>query len=327
MTHFEPLIPGLHARSEALVQASRDHDRGRIDDAALRAVEIRDRERLVGAQVLADYGALSTGQLDWQDLFRPFLEIVDGLEAPTLVRFLDTNTFYRRPDLSGELTLSREALPGFLERYAPAYERYLKVLALPSPTAFVAGAADEDGAFPDPALVQEITGKVLRPVLERLPERSYELVVLVDPWLPLHPEPEALLSGLAPLGDATDPLPELLFQVPFQDVGPLVPAIAEAPVDGFVADLTLTNLADLAALPDERAVGLGIVDARSSLIESPDHLLTTVERAVQVLGDRLVHLTPTGDLQHVPEEIARAKLGVLGETARAANAKFGGGEQ
>src|SRR5206468_6848563 len=94
---LQAFAPGIYPRSEALVQATRDLDRGRTTEEAVDEQVERDLAELVSVQQHAGFDLLADGMLRWQDLFRPLLEASDGLETGALTRFLDTNTFYRAP--------------------------------------------------------------------------------------------------------------------------------------------------------------------------------------------------------------------------------------
>lgn len=323
MVEIEPLIPGIYARSETLVQTTRDHDRDRVDDETLREDQRRDLEDLVGAQTSAGFTTVSPGLLTWQDHFRPFEHLIDGLGSKTLTRFIDTNTFYRRPDVEGEVTLDRSELSTFAEAHVPELGPVDGLATLPAPTAWVSACRDEDGDYPDPQLATEIAEAVYPEVLDLHADRGYTKLALVDPWLSRHPEPGQLFGSIEALADAEDSGLELILQLPFQDAGPLLHDVDDLPVDGVAVDRVETAHEDLDALGSTAAIGLGLVDARSSLVERDDLLLSSLGRAVEELDAGTIYLTPTGDLQHVPETIARRKVRVLGEVANAAREKFG----
>src|SRR5205823_4998605 len=97
---LEAFVPGIYPRSEALVQATRDLDRGRTSQKAVEEQVERDLAELVSVQQAAGLDLLADGMLRWQDHFRPLLEAAEGLETGALTRFLDTNTFYRAPQAS-----------------------------------------------------------------------------------------------------------------------------------------------------------------------------------------------------------------------------------
>src|SRR6185369_11078963 len=141
--------PGIYPRSEALVQATRDLERGRTSPEAVAEQEQRDFQELVSVQRAAGLSFLSDGMLAWQDLFRPLADAAEGLDARPLTRFLDTNTFYRAVLVGGEPHLVTP-LP------APDLPAGEWVGTLPSPLAFARAARDEVSA-------QKLAANVLAP--------------------------------------------------------------------------------------------------------------------------------------------------------------------
>jgi 5-methyltetrahydropteroyltriglutamate--homocysteine methyltransferase len=178
VAELQAFAPGLYPRSEALVQATRDLDRGRTTPEAVDEQVERDFADLVSTQQQAGLDLLADGMLRWQDHFRPLLEASDGLETGALTRFLDTNTFYRAPKATGEPRLAQ-----------PLDERYVaplpgpRLVTLPSPFAL----SHRTGLSP-----KEVAEGVLRPVLEGI---DAELIVLAEPFLTREENPE--LDGLA----------------------------------------------------------------------------------------------------------------------------------
>ena len=115
---MKAFVPGIYPRSEQLVQATRDLDRGRTSQEAVDEQVVRDLAELVSVQQQAGLDLLTDGMLRWQDPFRPLLEASEGLETGALTRFLDTNTFYRAP----HATTATPKLDGLLdERYVAPF--------------------------------------------------------------------------------------------------------------------------------------------------------------------------------------------------------------
>lgn len=326
MTHIDPIIPGLHARSEHLVTATRDHDRDRITEAELHEAQRRDAENLLGVQVQAGFTTLATGQLTWQDHLRPFTELIGNLSPETLVRFLDTNTFYRRPDIDGEPEVTTDRLGAFFETYLPTPGAGPAIATLPAPTAFVTAARDEEATYPDPELARHLATELFPALVAEAGARGFTRIALYDPWLAEHPEPERLTPALSALAEATDEqAPELLAHLPFVDAGPLLEGLAATGLDGVILDLTCTDRTALADLPTSWTLGLGIVDARSSIVERGGQIVATAAGLAEALDHERLLIAPTGDLQHVPETIARRKVRALGQAASALALKLGGG--
>ena len=72
-------VPGIYPRSEALVQATRDLDRGRTTPEAVAEQVERDFRELVSVEESAGLTLLADGMLTAQDHFRPLAAAAEGL--------------------------------------------------------------------------------------------------------------------------------------------------------------------------------------------------------------------------------------------------------
>jgi len=289
--------PGIYPRSEALVQATRDLDRGRATGEDVERQRAADLDALVVAQTEAGLDLLSDGMLAWQDLFRPLVESSEGLEAGPLTRFLDTNTFFRAPRATNTPRLTAPLAP----EAVVALDRP-RLVTLPSP--FALGAAAD--LHP-----REVAASVLAPAIEAL---DAELVVLAEPFLARVADADVRV-----LGEALAELPSrgtLVLQLTFGDATGVLDRLAELPVDGIGVDFYLTPLE---TVPEglSKLVLAGVVDARSSEVEDSGTIAAFAARVRARTGGE-VALVPNGDLQFVAEPIARRKLVALGEAKRLA---------
>jgi 5-methyltetrahydropteroyltriglutamate--homocysteine methyltransferase len=284
--------PGIYPRSDALVQATRDLDRGRTTEEAVEEQFERDRRELLAVQERAGLTLLADGMLRWQDLFRPLAERSEGLAARPLTRFLDTNTFYRAILAEGEPRL-RDPVP------APGLPAGRWLATLPSPLALARAAGGSVSA-------QQLAANVLSPQIEAYADAGCALVVLADPFLAREGGVEELLSAL---GELPRRVPFAL-QLPFGDSAGVLADLADVPVEAIGVDFYATSLD---ALPEDypKEIMAGVVDSRSSALESPDE----IGRFVEQLAERTpagLSLSVNGDLQFVPEPIAREKIARLG---------------
>jgi len=287
--------PGIYPRSEALVQATRDLDRGRTSAEAVAEQTRRDVDELVSVQRDAGLSLLSDGLLGWQDIFRPLAEAAEGLDARPLTRFLDTNTFYRAVLVDGRPRLS-SPVP------APDLPAGEWVGTLPSPLAFARAANDAVSA-------RALAADVLAPQIQAWTEAGAGLIVLSEPFAVREGEAGELLSALAELPAAAP----LALQLPFGDAAALLPALADAPVAAIGVDFYATSL-DAVPSGYPKEILAGVLDARSSALESPDEIARFAE-SLAARAPAGVALTPNGDLQFVPESIAREKLARLGRAS------------
>jgi 5-methyltetrahydropteroyltriglutamate--homocysteine methyltransferase len=291
---MQAFAPGIYPRSEQLVQATRDLDRGRTSQEAVDEQMERDLAELVAVQQQAGLDLLADGMLRWQDLFRPLLEASDGLETGALTRFLDTNTFYRAP----HATTATPKLGG------PLGERYVaplsgpRLVTLPSPFALSQGTGV-------PALT--IAEDVLKPALAAV---DADLVVLAEPFFGRADDaaPSELEEPLAALAGG----PKLALQLTFCDARrALEQGLGELPVDAIGIDFYGTHVADVPKGFDKLMLA-GVIDARSSTLEDPRELASFADRLRNEREIEQIALVPNGDLQFVSERIAREKLARLG---------------
>jgi 5-methyltetrahydropteroyltriglutamate--homocysteine methyltransferase len=303
LAEIKSYSPGIYARSEELVQATRDLDRGRATEAAVEEQREADLRSFLEAQREARLDYLSDGSLNWQDIFRPFDEAARGLEPGPLTRFLNTNTFYRAPAATGEA-------PRLVEPLAEPYfrigdlPRNRWVATLPSPHALALSAAG--GLEP-----REVAEGVLGPQIRWLAGNGCALVVLQE---------ATLFEGgidVYPLSEALDalqsPLP-IALQLPFGDSGDILGELVELDVEAIGVDFYATDLEALPR-PFPKTILAGVVDARNSLLEGSEEIAEFGRRLQEELEGGL-HLVPNGDLQFVPEKIARQKILCLGEATR-----------
>ena len=294
----EAYVPGICPRSEALVQATRDLDRGRTTQEAVDEQVERDLAELVSAEQAAGLDLLADGMIRWQDHFRPLLDAAEGLETGALTRFLDTNTFYRAP----------RATTGDPKLSAPLGERYVaplpgpRLVTLPSPFALAQGTG-----IPPKVMAEG----VLKPAMEGL---DAELVVLAEPFFVR--DDGAKLEDLADALEALAGGPKLALWLEFGDAGPaLEQGAADLPVEGLGIDFYATHPEDLPEAFGKLLLA-GVVDARSSVPEEPRELAAFAARLGERGAERIA-LVPNGDLQYVSAPIAQEKIARLGKAKTA----------
>lgn len=299
MAELKAFAPGLYARSEELVQATRDLDRGRTTQEAVDEQVERDLAELVSVQQAAGLDLLADGMLRWQDVFRPLVEAADGLETGALTRFLDTNTFYRAPSATTGSPAIGQALDG--KYFAPLPGP--RLVTLPSPFAL------SQGTDVGPAAVAE---GVLKPQIDGL---DAELVVLEEPFLARAESVD--LDGVASALEKLAGGPKLALWLTFGDAeGLFSQGLADLPVDGIGVDFYATRVD---AVPEgfDKLLLAGVLDARSSVPEDPNEIAGFVPQLIE-RGVSEVALVPNGDLQYVSEPVAREKLARLGKAKEAA---------
>src|SRR5215469_2487723 len=108
-------LTGPFPRSEALVTATRDLDRGRTSAEAVEELYQASEREVLELEQRLTLDVVTGGYLRWADLFRPFAETWRGFTVGPVTRWFETNTFYRQPILHAP----PERVPGAIAARLP----------------------------------------------------------------------------------------------------------------------------------------------------------------------------------------------------------------
>jgi 5-methyltetrahydropteroyltriglutamate--homocysteine methyltransferase len=304
-------LTGPFPRSEALVAATRDGDRGRATADAVEQRYAEAERDVVALEQRLGFDVTTAGSLRWADLFRPFAEGWRGFTVGPVTRWFATNTFYRQPILHAPpervAGVVRAALPA--DRVVPAATA--KAI-LPGPFTF-AGLLDNRSGESREALTRRF-GRLLAEEVRELRAAGYRTFQFQEPLLVVEPPEgelaDAVLSAYRSLGEATDGATSILWTY-FGDAAPVLPLLARLPVGVLGIDLAETEPDRVHALPDHRGMGLGCLDPRTTLPEDAADV-ARIARALQAEGKpRELWLGAGGPLDLLPSDAAARKLHVL----------------
>ena len=315
-------LTGPFPRSEPLVKATRDLDRGRTSPESVEELygaserEVLELEHRLGLDVVTG------GYLRWADLFRPFAETWHGFTVGPVTRWFETNTFYRQPILHAP----PERVPGALAARLPAVSagapaRPTKVL-LPGPYTF-AGMLDNRSGETVEALAHRI-GRLLADEVRELKGLGYDTFQFQEPLLVVHPpegpRAEAVAAAYRSIASAIDGSTSILWTY-FGDAAPVFPMLTRLPVSVVGVDLAETEVAELKEPHERRGIGLGCIDPRTTLVEDASEVAKIARTVSERFRPPVVWLGPGGPLDLLPATAASRKLHLLPAAKQALVAK------
>lgn len=315
----QPTLTGVHPRSEELVQATRDFDRGRTDVKALAEVRRRDAQALVDTQVKAGFTYVSDGLLGAQDIFRPFAERLKGSKVGPITRWFDNNTFYRQPIIEGPLKHTQPVLEPYLQAVKVPQGHKLKAI-LPGPYTF-AKLVDDQSYHSTSKLLTTFAREALAPEVKWLARQGFGSIQFNEPALvkerPLPEEWHALGSAYLALLEGSRVTSTVTTY--FGDASRILGELFELPVDYVGLDFTETPLETLAEFSPTRGVQAGLVDGRSSIIEKPAEIAEAAMEILEAADVPSLALAPTCDFEFLPRSVADEKVLALGLAAAHVN--------
>jgi 5-methyltetrahydropteroyltriglutamate--homocysteine methyltransferase len=303
-------LHGIYPRSEPVVAATRDLDRGRTTPEAVSELYDQDLRALVDVQREAGLDYFSDGLLRWQDLFRPLVEASRGLAGGALVRWFDNNTFFRAPEEQGEISAGE--LGSVYDTTSVVPEP--RVATLPSPLLFSRVSVPSG----DPNdLMRDLARGLLRPVAEQLVARGYGVIQLQEPWLTFHGiEDGDWKHFVESLGLITEGLgATTVLHTYFGDAGPWIDRLRDLPVDAVGVDFFETDVRSLGSGWGSKGLLVGALSGRRSNLESVDDIVKLVEMAAETAGPDAVYVSTISDLELLPRDLAADKVRRLGEAA------------
>jgi methionine synthase II (cobalamin-independent) len=113
-----------------------------------------------------------------------------------------------------------------------------------------------------------------------------------------------------------------------QGYAAVLPHFYDVPVDQFVLDFANRDLIDIDALeslPEDKEVGIGVVDIRTTMIETPEEIADRIRRIIDIVPPERVYLTTDCGMRPLPRLVARMKLKALVEGAQIVRDEVGSG--
>ncbi len=298
-------LTGPFPRPEALVKATRDLDRGRIDAAAAEKAFAEAEHEVAAVEARLGLDCRTGGYLRWADLFRPFSTGWSGVSPGPLTRFFETNTFYRQPLF--------EAAPqprvGLLSSWLPRGPSSRAIL--PGPYTF-AGLSDLRYADGERTRAALDIARALASELRALGDARPPFVQFQEPLLgyaPFDGELSSLVEAYRVLAEACQGATTAVWTF-FGDAAPSLEALVALPVDVIGFDLFELELRRPLPLRG-KGLGLGVVESRTTLPEDAKEISRLVRSVEEALSPSSVWLGPSPPLDLLPFDAASSKLELL----------------
>jgi 5-methyltetrahydropteroyltriglutamate--homocysteine methyltransferase len=309
-----PKIPNK-PRPARLRNAINRRDRGEITDAELEAVRVEVTVDVIGEQIEAGIDVITDGQVRWDDDQTYVAGRMKGVEIGGLQRYLDTNTYYRQPEITGDIKFDKPVLAGDWKFAQSKSSRPVKAI-VPGP--YTLAALSLDKHYKSRAKLALAFAEALRGEVDALVEAGCKHVQVNDPVIVFNKDDYAIFA---------DAITRLLGGVKgaetgvytwFSDCAGILGAMQELPVDVIGLDFVWgkANWDALKGLKFEKKLGFGIVDGRNTRLEPARDIAEAIKRVSDHVPSERLYVNPSCGLEYVPRETAFDKLKVLAEGAR-----------
>lgn len=313
-------------------------DRGERTAADLLDAENEMTRRAIADQVRAGVDLLTDGQIRWYDPVSYLAGKLEGVKIRGLLRFFDTNTYFRQPVLTAlpkrksqlvveDYAFARNALGHLPTPPQKAGKLAIKPI-LTGPYTLAKFSLTENGTAGALEARTMAYAEALASEITALAEAGADFVQVDEPAIIKYPNDwKAFEQALAPLVKARDQARtdgrrlELALYVYFHDSAPLYEKLVVLPVDVVGIDFTYNpKLLDaVAAAGSPKPLGLGLIDGRNTKLEDPATVARQIERVLPKIAGERAYLGPSSGLEYLPRDRAYAKLELLNKVRAALN--------
>ncbi len=310
-----PKIPN-RPRPARLRNAIAQFDRSEITREQLGQVADEVTIEVIAEQTEAGLDLVTDGAIRWQDEITYFASGLSGVEITGLMRFFDTNTFYREPLVTADPAWSSPILVRDWEFARDHSPRPVKAI-ITGPYTLARHSRDRRPSASLESLAMAYAAAVNHELLA-LQAAEAPILQVNEPSITWHKEDIGLFARV--INRSLEGLTaETALYTYFGDAGGILDELLALPVTTLGLDFVMgpANYDALAGVRFDKKLGFGFIDARNTLLETVDQIAAGVRRvATNVPVERIV-ISPNMGLEYLPRETAQAKLARMVEGVRA----------
>ncbi len=292
-----------------LRRAYANRETGKITGADYDEVARDYTAEIVKEQEDAGVELVTDGLVTWYDLMSRPASRLGGVTINGLVRFFDTNTYVRQPEVVGDVS----GQFGLADDFAAASEiatAELKAVVTGPYTLARHSIIKTDADISTVALGY---AEALRRELVALAKVGARVVQIDEPSLLKFPEDAELVRSV--LGRAMESKGDLFVSLAtyFGDATTIYGELLKMPVDMIALDLVYGERLIETILHEgaDKPLALGLIDGRNTKLDDVTSTADRLKRIVDALDARgvpEVHLQPSCGLEFLPRDRARRKL-------------------
>ena len=312
-----PKIPNL-PRPARLRNTINRFDRGQITEEELHEVEDEVTVEVLQEQVDAGLDLVTDGQIRWADEQTYIAGKLDGFSISGLIRWFDTNMYYRQPVIEGAVSWHA---PIAVRDYTFAAEHSAKPVKAVLTGPYTLARLSVDKHYGSVAKATDALAEALNEEAKALQQAGATFIQFNEPAILSHkddyPAFAAACSRLAAGLSA-----ETALHLYFGDADGIYPQVLDLPFDLIGLDFCMgaKNTQLLQRAPFKKKLGLGIVDARNTRLEAVDQIVDRIKSLSAGVSPDRIHVSPNMGLEFLPREVAQEKLRRLAQAVRLAEA-------
>jgi 5-methyltetrahydropteroyltriglutamate--homocysteine methyltransferase len=289
-------------------------DRQQATAGDLQAAEEELTRAALKEQAEAGLDLLTDGQIRWYDPISHLAGKLNGVEIHGLLRFFDTNCYFRQPVVKEALSRKNGLLLSDYEFASANSPKPVKPVLTGAYTLARHSIAEHD-PYKQLGELTHAYADMLASEIEALAAAGAEVIQIDEPAILKHRADFPMLQRTMMILNKHKGKAKLALYLYFGDALPLYERLQTLPVDILGLDFTYNpHLVDrVVAMGAEKPLGLGLVDGRNTRLEKPDEVAHQVDRILLRVKYGVSYLNPSSGLEYLPRDRAQAKLKLLSQ--------------
>lgn len=289
-------------------------EKGKKTDKDLAGAQQEMTRRAVEEQIEAGIDLVTDGQIAWYDPVSHLVRGAENVEIRGLLRFYDTNFYFRQPEIGGRVTWKGPVLVDEFTFAKGISSKPVKPV-LTGPYTIAALSILKNIALDEAArdLAEFIAFEV-----EALAAAGASVIQIDEPEILRRPDDFPILLETLRTIAAKKAGARIMLATYWGDAAPCYDRFQELPVDILGFDLTYgPRLPEvIGSAGSSGDLSLGVVDARNTRMEKATEIARTVEKTLSGTKDGTLYLSSSCGLEYLPRDRARDKLELLADVKR-----------
>ncbi len=265
---------------------------------------IREQEK-AGLDIVTD------GMIRWYDQISHFAKVIEGVKINGLLRFFDTNTYFRQPvigdDVPSDPKIAHVILDDFKFARSIAKKEVKAVLTGP-----ITLARLSKGDFKKAV---ELYTKLIENEVRALSQEGAKYIQIDEPALTARDIDGGefpILPYLERIYKAKSPQTIIIYFFYFRDFSKDWKKLQEIPADILGFDMTYSHIEDvIAKYGTKKPLLLGLFDGRSTYIEKPKDVIPRIKKVLRKYPFDFIMIGSSCGLEYLPRKFAYEKLKTL----------------
>lgn len=293
-------------------------EKGRVSDEEFRNIENELAREVIALQEEAGCEVVTDGMIRWYDHASHIATHLSGFEINGLLRFFDTNYYYRQPVAGENIGRGNDGLADEARFTAENTSRRKKAILLGP---YSLARMSQNKSSMDFDRFCEKLAEILAVEVGSIAGTGTDYIQIEEPAFVREPgDPELLKSVMSTICAARGRA-KIILAFYFGDCGRIIDRLTDVPADMFGFDFTYSpGLIERLKTGDfEKPIAFGLLDGRNTKMESAHRIADSLEGVLSKIEAEECHITTSCGLEFLPRNYALKKLQLAAEAASLLN--------